>query len=74
MLERPVTLPDSVEAAHTSTRRGDRDARRPAGRRAAGTVPAGSMARRLGTEVVVLPDAGHSPAVENPAALAAVLL
>jgi len=32
------------------------------------------MARRLGTQVCVVPDAGHSPAVENPAALAAVLL
>jgi len=31
------------------------------------------MARRLGTEVVVLPDAAHCPAVENPTALAAVL-
>ena len=32
------------------------------------------MARRLGTEVVVVDDAAHSPAVENPEALAAVLL
>lgn len=32
------------------------------------------MARRLGTEVVVLPDAAHSPAFENPPALAAALL
>ena len=29
------------------------------------------MARRLGTEPVVLPSVGHSPAVEDPAALAA---
>jgi pimeloyl-ACP methyl ester carboxylesterase len=32
------------------------------------------MARRLGTEVVVVDDAAHSPAIENPEALAAVLL
>lgn len=32
------------------------------------------MARRLGTDVVVLRDSAHSPALENPAALAAALL
>ena len=32
------------------------------------------MAARLGTELVIIPDAAHSPAVENPAALLAVLL
>jgi pimeloyl-ACP methyl ester carboxylesterase len=32
------------------------------------------MARRLGTEVMVIEDAAHSPAFENPQALAAVLL
>jgi pimeloyl-ACP methyl ester carboxylesterase len=32
------------------------------------------MARRLRTEVVVVEDAGHSPAIENPEALASVLL
>ena len=32
------------------------------------------MARRLGTDVVVIEDAAHSPAVENPQALAALLL
>ncbi len=32
------------------------------------------MAVRLGTELVIIPDAAHSPAVENPAALLAVLL
>ena len=31
------------------------------------------MAARLGTSVVVVDDAAHSPAIENPAALAAVL-
>jgi pimeloyl-ACP methyl ester carboxylesterase len=33
-----------------------------------------SMAARLGTELVVIDDAAHSPAVENPAGLLAVLL
>jgi pimeloyl-ACP methyl ester carboxylesterase len=33
-----------------------------------------SMATRLGTELVVIDDAAHSPAVENPAGLLAVLL
>jgi pimeloyl-ACP methyl ester carboxylesterase len=33
-----------------------------------------AMARRLGAEVVVVPDAAHSPAVENPAPTAAALL
>ena len=32
------------------------------------------MAARLGTELVIIPDAAHSPAVENPSALMAVLL
>jgi pimeloyl-ACP methyl ester carboxylesterase len=32
------------------------------------------MATRLGTELVVIDDAAHSPAVENPAGLLAVLL
>lgn len=32
------------------------------------------MARRLGTELVLIPGAAHSPAVENPAALLAVLI
>lgn len=32
------------------------------------------MAARLGTTVTVVPDAAHSPAVENPAGLAAALL
>jgi pimeloyl-ACP methyl ester carboxylesterase len=32
------------------------------------------MATRLGTELVVIPDAAHSPAVENPAALLTVML
>jgi pimeloyl-ACP methyl ester carboxylesterase len=33
-----------------------------------------SMAVRLGTELVVIEDAAHSPAVENPAGLLAALL
>jgi pimeloyl-ACP methyl ester carboxylesterase len=32
------------------------------------------MAARLGTQVVVVEDAAHSPAIENPTALAAVLI
>ena len=32
------------------------------------------MARRLGASYVEVPDAGHSPAVENPAATAAALI
>jgi pimeloyl-ACP methyl ester carboxylesterase len=32
------------------------------------------MARRLGTELVLIPDAAHSPAIENPAELVALLL
>ena len=28
------------------------------------------MARRLGTEIHIVPDSAHSPAVENPQALA----
>lgn len=32
------------------------------------------LAHRLGTEVVVLPGLGHSPAVEDPEALAAAWL
>lgn len=32
------------------------------------------MARRLGAEYVVIPDAAHSPAVENPAATVRALL
>ena len=32
------------------------------------------MATRLGTELVIIPHAAHSPAVENPAALLAELV
>ncbi len=32
------------------------------------------MARRLGTELVLLPGAAHSPAVENPDGLVSVLV
>ncbi len=32
------------------------------------------MARRLGAELAVIADAAHSPAVENPAAIARALL
>ena len=33
----------------------------------------GTMADRLGARTVVIPDAAHSPAVENPAPLIAAL-
>jgi pimeloyl-ACP methyl ester carboxylesterase len=33
-----------------------------------------SMANRLGTDLVIIDDAAHSPAVENPAGLLAVML